>query len=63
MCRDVKAPVLNVENQQRSIHKTRDALKRFIGDAENRWIHSTPSIRIILSCVYLLTSHFENFLT
>ena len=39
MCRDVKAPVLDVENQQRSIHKTLDALKPFIGDAENRWIH------------------------
>ena len=32
-----KAPVLDVENQQRSIHKALDALKRFVGDAEKKF--------------------------
>ena len=31
-----KAPVLDVENQQRSIHKALDALKLFVGDAEKK---------------------------
>ena len=32
-----KAPVLDVENQQRSIHKALDALKLFVGDAEKKF--------------------------
>ena len=31
-----KAPVLDAENQQRSIRKTLDTLKRFVGDAEKK---------------------------